>query len=71
MEVQVKNDYASVMAIIEKERLRQKLTVRDMGTKTPNAYWYAVNTARDCRYSTVCEFAERVGYTLKLVKVSK
>jgi hypothetical protein len=56
------------MALIEKERLRQGLTVRDMGSSTPNSYWYAVNTSRDCRYTTVCDFAERVGYQIQMVK---
>lgn len=68
MEVQVKNDYASVMATIERERKRLGLTVRDMGSSTPNSYWYAVNTSRDCRYTTVCDFAERVGYQIQMVK---
>ena len=64
------SDHKSVMIQIERERIKQHLSVRDMcqGLQSNNIYWYAAKRGRDSRFSTVLAFANRVGLTLKLVK---
>ena len=66
------SDHKSVMIEIERERIKQNLSVRDMcdgyGLQSNNIYWYAAKRGRDSRFSTVLAFANRVGLTLKLVK---
>ena len=64
------NEHKTIMASIERERVRQQLTVRDMCRDLPssNIYWYALHKSRDSRFSNVAAFARRVGLTLTLVK---
>ena len=64
------SDHKSVMIQIERERIKQHLSVRDMcqGLRSNNIYWYSAKRGRDSRFSTVLAFANRVGLTLKLVK---
>ena len=64
------SDHKSIMVEIERRRVKQGISVRDMcqGLQSNNIYWYAAKRGRDSRFSTVQAFAARVGLTLKLVK---